>query len=68
MEEMDKEFIMNNPISEDKKDTIEYELNTAQCVKVALYMYQEWEKAMQPPLFCYYSFPDWLKRLEQSNA
>ena len=45
-------------------ETVEYELNTAQCVKVALYMYQEWEKAMQPPLLIWRSFPDWLKQLE----
>lgn len=46
---------------------LEYELNTAQCVKVSLYMYREWQKAMEPPLFIYRSFPDWLYSLEQAK-
>ncbi len=46
--------------------TVEYELDTQQCVKVAQYMYAEWQKAMEPPLLIYKSFPDWLKGLEQA--
>jgi hypothetical protein len=48
-------------------ETVEYELNTQQCVKVALYMYGQWQEAMKPPLFIYKSFPDWLAQLQQNT-
>lgn len=48
-----------NPIkSEDELESVE--LNTEQCAKVALYMYEQWQEAMKPPLFIYKQFPDWL--------
>ena len=50
---------MSNTLNKD----IEYELNTVQCVTVAKYMYEEWEKAMTPPLLIWKSFPDWLELL-----
>lgn len=37
------------------------ELNTEECAKVALYMYEKWQEEMKPPLFAYYDFPTWLK-------
>lgn len=57
---------MNHPTT-DKEQSVEYELNTEQCVKVAQYMYREWEKAMQPPLLIYKSFPDWLELLSNTS-
>lgn len=51
-----------NPIkSEDELESVE--LNTEQCAKVALYMYEQWQEAMKPPLFIYKQFPDWLNQL-----
>lgn len=46
-------------------------LDTKGCAEVALYMYREWQKAMEPPLFIYKQFPDWLEGLlatPQPNA
>ncbi len=42
---------------------VELVLDTRQCCEVALYMYQEWERAMQPPLYVYRTFPDWLEQV-----
>jgi hypothetical protein len=47
---------------------MEYELSTEQCAEVALYMYQEWQKSMQPPLYIYKTFPEWLQALKQPNG
>lgn len=44
-----------------------YELNTQQCAEVALYMYAEWEKAMQPPLPIWKSYPEWLRQLKANK-
>ena len=49
------------------EETFEYELNTEQCVKVAKYMYEQWQEAMKPPLFAYYDFPTWLSKLEKTT-
>lgn len=46
-------------------EEVEYTLDTKQCAGVALHMYKEWEKAMQPPLLIYRSFPDWLNMLRK---
>ena len=45
----------------------EIELGTEQLAEVSLYMYGEWQKAMKPPLFAYYDFPTWLKRLQSEQ-
>lgn len=50
-----------------KVETQEIELDTDQCAEVALYMYEEWKKAMQPPLFIYKTFPEWLKQLKDNH-
>lgn len=41
----------------------ETELNPKQCAEVALYMYTEWQKAMQPPIFTYKQFDTWLHEI-----
>jgi hypothetical protein len=41
---------------------LEYELNTEQCIEVAVYMYSRRQEAMKPPLYAYYDFITWLKR------
>lgn len=49
---------------------IELNLDYQQCAEVALYMYQEWQQAMQPPIFIYKNFDQWLEELktkEQNN-
>jgi len=56
----------NKPSSDTNE--LEYELNTQQCTEVALYMYKEWEKAMQPPLLIWKSFPDWLGSLNEQEG
>ena len=40
-----------------------YTLVTEECASVALYMYEQWQEAMKPPLFVYRSFPEWLAHL-----
>ena len=40
-------------------------LDTEQCVEVSLYMYEQWQEAMKPPLYTYYDFPTWLHRLKK---
>ena len=47
-------------------DEREIVLDTRQCAEIALAMYGEWQKAMQPPLYSYKQFPDWLSDLTQS--
>lgn len=49
---------------EEAQKSLEYELNTEQCVKVATYMYEQWQEAMQPPLLIYKDFPTWLASLQ----
>ncbi len=46
------------------------DLNTQQCLEVAQLVYDGYIKAMKPPVFAIYSFPDWLTRqlLKQRNA
>lgn len=51
----------------DKAREQEYQLNTEQCAKIALYMYEKWQEAMKPPLLIFKSFPDWLKQLEEQS-
>jgi hypothetical protein len=41
----------------------EVELSTKQCAEIALYMYEQWQEAMKPPLFIYKDYPTWLKQL-----
>ena len=41
---------------------IDVELNTRQCLEVAQQVYDGYIKAMKPPIFAMYSFPDWLQR------
>ena len=50
-------------MSNNDTDLREVELNTEQCAKVALYMYEQWQEAMKPPLYAYYDFPTWLNQL-----
>lgn len=50
-------------MSNNDTELLEVELNTEQCAKVALYMYEQWQEAMKPPLYAYYDFPTWLNRL-----
>ncbi len=50
------------------EETFEYQLNTEQCVKVALYMYKQWQEAMKPPLVAFYDFPTWLHKLQENEA
>ena len=38
-------------------------LDTEQCAKIALYMYEQWQEAMKPPLYEYHDFPTWLRHL-----
>lgn len=45
------------------EEMTELTLGTKQCAEVALHMYQEWQKAMQPPLLIFVSFDEWLKKL-----
>lgn len=52
----------------DKAGEQEYQLNTEQCAKIALYMYEKWQEAMEPPLLIFKSFPDWLKQLEGDSS
>jgi len=42
------------------------ELGTKECVEVALYMYEQWQEEMKPPLYAYYDFPTWLQRIQNS--
>ena len=48
---------------EQESKELTMELDTEQCVEVALYMYQQWQEAMEPPLLIYKDFPTWLKDL-----
>lgn len=56
--------------SEGERETIEINLNQKQCAEVALYMFQEYQQAMEPPIFAVISFEDWLHRLinQEDNA
>jgi len=36
-------------------------LDTKMCAETALYMYEEYRKAMQPPLYRFLQFDEWLK-------
>ena len=47
-----------------QREELEIELDTQQCVEVALYMYEQWRKAMKPPVFAVYDFPTWLAQLK----
>jgi len=41
----------------------EYEtitISTEACIKIAMMMWNEYVKAMEPPLYVFLSFPDWL--------
>jgi len=54
---------------EDKKDAeeiVEATISSKQCAEISLYMYREWERAMQPPVFAMKSFPDWLDLIIKS--
>lgn len=53
--------------TKDTDELREVTLDTQQCAEVALMMYREWEKAMQPPLLIYKSFPDWLAQLKTTS-
>lgn len=46
-----------------KKEYVQAELNTEQCVEVSLYMWNEYIKSFNKPQFLILSFPDWLKSL-----
>ena len=61
----DVETLIAQKVAEAEPNTeLTYELNTQQCAEVALYMYAEWEKAMQPPLPIWKSYPEWLRQLK----
>lgn len=42
-------------------DTIQ--LDSKNCAKVALYMYKEYKKAMEPPVYRILSFEEWLNNI-----
>jgi hypothetical protein len=48
-------------------EELELTLGTEQCAEIALYMYREWQKAMQPPLYVYVNFDEWLQKLIASH-
>lgn len=43
-------------------ESLEVELDSKQCAEVALYMYQQWQEAMKPPVYAVYDFPTWLNK------
>ncbi len=45
----------------------QYVLTPQSCAQVALHMYQEYQKAMQPPLFRVLSFEEWLTKIIESD-
>jgi len=45
----------------------EVTIGTKQCVEVSLYMYEQWQEAMKPPLYAYYDFPTWLKKVRENS-
>ena len=49
--------------AEAMKETAEYELGAKQCAEVALFMYGQWKKAMQPPVFMVIPFEEWLQKV-----
>jgi hypothetical protein len=49
------------------EDTRKYTLDTKQCASIAMYMYEQWQEAMKPPLFAYYDFPTWLQSLTKEE-
>lgn len=51
---------MSNTSNTEQIDEIEYTLDAQQCAQVSLYMYEQWQKAMEPPLLVYKTFPEWL--------
>lgn len=53
--------------TQDEEKTTELTLDTEQLAEISLYMYEKWQEAMKPPLFAYYDFPTWLKRLHSTN-
>ena len=42
-------------------------LDTYNCAKVALYMYEEYKKAMQPPVYRVLSFEEWLEKIMENT-
>lgn len=55
---------MTNPTDTNQ---VEVTIGTKQCVEVSLYMYKQWEEAMKPPLYAYYDFPTWLKKVMENS-
>lgn len=49
-----------------KDDKQELILDEKICVEIALRVYGIYEEEMKPPLFAFYSFPDWLMRKKEA--
>lgn len=41
----------------------EIELSSKECCEVALYMWEQYKKAMRPPLLTFVEFEDWLNMI-----
>lgn len=46
----------------ESRETLEYTLDSRQCIEVAQYMYERWQEAMKPPIIAYYDFSTWLAK------
>jgi len=46
---------------------MEYELDAKSCALVAQYMWEEYKKSQQPPLFTTMTFDEWLQRILELN-
>lgn len=55
-------------LQDERREAVEYTLDTKQCAQVALAMYKEWEKAMEPPLYIFIQFQDWLQALTKEDS
>ena len=55
---------MTNPTDTNQAEVT---IGTKQCVEVSLYMYEQWQEAMKPPLYAYYDFPTWLKKVRENS-